>query len=283
MPPIARSTAAWIAGSCIVMSACSSGIPVSTPTGDGLPANVRNWELPLTSQWSKIRAESNLIAEDFWVAQCMGAPTDLPATVQAFTARQQPGVTWNSDLRRLFTPEIAGQYGYRTSSTFADHAENPNEMKGESTDKRQGCFDRLRQEFPLPPYDGAVQRIQSVAFGAARQQPEVLDAAKRWQECLTKQTGISPPPSPMDMPTEDLVKKFDIPRDLSGTPTAPEISLALADAKCQISSGFTLTLHTAEVAAQQALISEDPKVVQDEIKDFRRYDAEMQGLLDGTE
>lgn len=100
------------------------------------------------------------------------------------------------------------------------------------------------------------------SFANVKGVPAVIDATASWRECMTKAGYAETPNSPFEMVTS--LDNFGIPpmyeSGADGAPLSPltqaEIMLAVADATCQESSGWTQAIYDTQWDAQVKVLSE---------------------------
>lgn len=264
--------------SALVLSGCTS----SEPTQVSLRPEVNEWKLPLTSKWNKSQTEALLVIEDFVVAECLGLNPDAARVRAAVLSHDELGKTWNTDLRRIFTPEIARTRGYRTDAYFPKAISNPYPAPTTETVEWKRCFEKLREEHPLPPYEGLVQEIQSIAYQAAVRNNDVRARQSEWRTCLSAAVpDVTVPESPAEMPPESLASKWSVGQDgtAAPAPSTEEVALAVRDAQCRVSSGYLTTLHQVETSEQLRLIKEHADQLDIELTKIHTYEKGMRDLV----
>lgn len=173
--------------------------------------------------------------------------------------------TWNSVHRRLFDEEIAGRWGYHLATspetTFDDYLEFGESLADLSGDKQaalDGCIANAREHLPLVQTEAnLVSAIVNVSYEDSLDDPEVTDAAKSWRECMLPFGLVDLPESPVFMPSPSLSVDAN-----DGSASADEIALAVEDAKCRESSGYTTALYKAEWGHQVELVGKNIDVLE---------------------
>jgi len=179
--------------------------------------------------------------------------------IEEFVARENV----NHLGRLLFTPESASTWGYRKAPQQSDLSQ---------LEARDSVIAQMRDD--TPGFDEAFLRcveegyeifgedwvgagnyamgLASNASADAQQEPDVIETAKLWRECMENAGAGVLPSSPIEMPTQSMVNSWQ--PDDDGLPPAAEISVAVSDAQCRESSGFTDAFYSAEWQAQLKLI-----------------------------
>lgn len=264
-------------GMLVPLAACAS-----TAAGEvELPAQDRaRWVMPLDQFQSASAGPLSNYAENLLVADCLGEegiswpipwqPTDdasylePPANASGFPA---------------LTASLASEYGYRARF-------NPGAWSGQSPEAltelnsiasstpgfeplSRACLDEARERVPHLAVNESSNRLTGwmyEAYQTAYTAPRVVEASARWQQCLNDAGYASVPAAPADadawMPSESLLEEVAIPNrygEGDGAPeselTQQEIDLAVADATCRESSGWSEAIYQAAWDAQADLVT----------------------------
>ncbi|MGH9247551.1 MAG: hypothetical protein ACRD29_25200 [Acidimicrobiales bacterium] len=243
--------------------------------------NRAQWRLPLDEYRPNSAAQQYLhgFAEDALLAECLdeeglaGFPLGDPPAA-SITEGDPSAVGLSNEGRQLFNVDIAGQAGYHhpLEVFVADidaYNVSPEEqaeraafqaLLAESVDNRaafDGCLDEVRGD-ALPMVDfNLVQSMEQVASETAQQDDDIAEAAGRWHECMAPQGYPDLPERPDEMPSESVRADVGIVEEPEGAPSAAgstpstrEIEVAVFDAECRESSGYSEALYQAEVEAQ---------------------------------
>ena len=272
----------------VSLSGCAIGKAISTP----LPAkNIERWVNPLDS-YVPMKSVASDYAEVLLNAKCMTA-AGYDWQVPWRDLKGDNGPSWNSVDRRLFNVSLASKYGYHDgpperSSTnpeweaFAHKKISPAEDAALTR-----CIEHDRKR--LPTLDGATANLAMGYIGAAIdnaiQDGGVLTAMKKWKACMTPVGIVDLPDSPLRMPTESIRTRFGI--DLSesastGTASAEEITIAVADAACQDSSGFSKAFYNAEWDASVVLYKENADALAVAREAIEQHDAAVEAIIDAN-
>lgn len=148
------------------------------------------------------------------------------------------------------------------------------------------CLDEAREQVPTLAVSESTNRLlgwRAEADSLADDPPAVVDAGARWQQCLKDAGYVSVPDSPYEkdeadafMPSDELRAELGIPPRQSEL-TQQEIGLAVADASCRESSGWSEAYYQAVWDAQAILVSENA----DELVHIREeWEAAREVVLD---
>ena len=247
----------------------------STPEG-AVPERFRfepdqdNWSLPLDFLLGAVSLEQRDFATNLLVRDCMvkAGHRDWPQPLEPV---EMDIKHFNGAGRRLFDPSIAASQGYHGSPvdrpnsdyladyTISKHVEA--DLDGCATGAADRVEELISEIAPIESFAGA-------AYDAAKADPEVRQAAERWNECMLKVGIPDLPAEPYDMPTETMAARFKLGTDpatgerLTKTPTADEVKVAVGDADCRDSSEFSATFYQAEVSAQARQIESNEGAVE---------------------
>lgn len=269
----------------LFLASCGDGADSSV--GDGSAhKNRKRWVLPLDDYFGLNYAVSDY-AEALLIKQCMTGrgfayPTGRPQQMDP-----PPSPTENDTYRGLFDPQIAAQYGYGGPEVAAPESSLTEQERvalasEEGQSAFQECIDKARQELPLPPDRGLVESLSVAAYNSAAETAEVRKAAQRWKQCMAP-AGISDlPDDPIQMPTESLRAQWG--ESSQGEdptyrpPTAEEITVAVMDAECRESSGFSETLYNSEWRIQMNLLADN----EDALQRLKAANDEHAGLVEAV-
>lgn len=127
------------------------------------------------------------------------------------------------------------------------------------------CLDEAREQVPTLAVSDSTNRLlgwRAETDFLADDPPAVVEAGARWQQCLKDAGYLSVPGSPYEkdeadafMPSDELMAEVGIPPRQAEL-TQQEIDLAVADASCRESSGWSEAYYQAVWDAQARLVSE---------------------------
>ncbi|MDQ1129424.1 hypothetical protein [Microbacterium sp. SORGH_AS_0888] len=219
-----------------------------------------SWTLPLDDFTTPGDNTINY-AEQLAVQPCLeDAGYDWPVPWQDVGTTPTP--TLSPFGARLFDEQIARTWGYhpgefQTESSrlwdeFLAHTRVTQEQPG-FDEKFKSCIAAVRDEYSTPSYEDQLLVSQYAAQSQerARTDPAVTAAAARWRECMEPLGLAALPEDRHDMPTPELsaefgLTPFGLPDPSAGArsvPSAKEIEIAVADATCAESSGYSETLY----------------------------------------
>jgi hypothetical protein len=158
-----------------------------------------------------------------------------------------------------FDVDVASKYGYkalylapRISTTVID-----GEITPAIGAKLRECGRVNDERLGAPPEKG-INSIESAGWNAAPDAPRVQAAAEEWVACMSDVGVVDLPADPRKMPTESVVGATDPSNPLAQyVPSAREIEVAVADAECRESSGYTKAFFDAQVDAELTAIGAD--------------------------
>lgn len=172
-----------------------------------------------------------------------------------------------NDLGRLlFTPESASKWGYHKAPQRSDLSQFEafgfvvSQMSEDTPGFEEAflncveeSYDTLGEEWVSA--GNYAMGLASIASAVALEDPTVVEAAKLWRECMRQVGAGVLPSSPFEMPTQSMTESWQ--PDAEGLASAAEISVAVGDAQCRESSGFTDALYITEWQAQLNQIDEN--------------------------
>lgn len=238
----------------------------------GQRPNRELWVLPL-DEYAEADGRIDNYAEQLLVRPCLAkAGYEWPVPWQDVS--EPLPETMSTSGRKLFDERLAREWGYRNA--FRDSAsarawaafQSQTSALNRDADfnaAMSACIATVREDRPLLLDEqyfahGLVVR----AAQEAATTPDVVAAAADWRECMLPLGIPSLPDSPQEMPTQQLSDQFGLPQGIDQTsaeegskPTAEEVTVAVADATCMESSGYSEALYDAEWALQEELISEN--------------------------
>ena len=167
-----------------------------------------------------------------------------------------PGPGWNPVGIRLFSLDLATTYGYRippavrsdTNPEWVAFAQSKNGALEAGEQKAfTACADADRAKHRVVNLDGGTLNLamgyMSLASEKARASETTKAAEKGWRTCMAPQGVADLPQTPEDMPSRSLTEAFGIGQNLEGPASAGEIEVAMADARCRQSSGYSTTFY----------------------------------------
>lgn len=254
----------------LALAACSSGTPSGSP-GDavqsgqhvaapsaslGLPQkNEAQWVMPL-DQYMLGDTRSVDYAQNLLVEPCMkkaGFSWSVPWRDTTAT----DGPSWNAVDVKLFNVDLATKWGYHLAPTadpswasWRAFAESKVTLAEPEEQALIACVASARKTLPVLPGSAQLANgYEAASFTGAKTDPTVIAAEKRWAKCMLPQGVSDLPRSPEDMPSPSLTAKFTIRLETSAVVpnvSTGEISVATADAKCRVSSGYQTAFYNAE-------------------------------------
>ncbi|MFT0762629.1 hypothetical protein VRY54_06160 [Actinomyces sp. F1_1611] len=245
------------------MSGDSTKTDAGAGSGVGVVVKDRaSWSLPIDPYFSvdfsnyQINAEQTIshdcMAADGWNYRVtMDASAPLPETKSASGAR-------------LFTPELAAKYGYRSApdprhplenevaAMGGLYSEEPPEFDEKLNECIQAAWDEMQRAGAPEERSETEQALSggyNVLFSTAVTD-EVHQAAARWRECMAPLGIVDLPDEPwtadsMSMPPSLMSAWGWTPR--FGKPSADEIRIAVHDANCRETSGWSEALYESAV------------------------------------
>ncbi|WP_345761950.1 hypothetical protein [Diaminobutyricibacter sp. McL0608] len=118
------------------------------------------------------------------------------------------------------------------------------------------CLKAARKVLPLSRNTQTANVLYSDAGEAARQRGDVKAAAAAWRKCMQPAGVPDLPEWPYGMPSQSISDKYDIDVAQRHDPSEEEIALAVMDANCRDSSGYSKTAYDAEWEEQVKLLNE---------------------------
>jgi hypothetical protein len=259
-----------------------TGCSAAGSTADLPQKNEARWRLPL-DQYQRPLVDPVTDAEQLLIQSCM-QEKGYSWSVLVTSVDGKPGESWNPVRRKLFDRELAKKYGYRNSNELAFSAadaqqwtdfDRANRKVGASASTQvDTCLSAARRQIGVSggrsPYDLAEQ-LASVAYSDALDSKDVHDAARAWQKCMADVGVPDLPESPTDMPPDSVSAPGGV--DYGAAPNQPitvseeERRVAIADAGCRETTGYSEALYTSEWDAQASAMTS-------RADDLARYGAE---------
>jgi hypothetical protein len=190
------------------------------------------------------------------------------------------GVTVNAAGRQLFNLRIAQQYGYagpaqnRPPQTAPEVLSRLDQAEGQAASVE--CADRTAKVIPPAPSEELLTSLELAAYSSAKESEDVQRAARRWRECMAPLGIADLPRGPENMPSDSQRERFEATRKADGTAGIEEIEMAVEDAKCRGSSGWSTAMYQEEWERQLALLDEN----EDALERLRAANAKHAAVLE---
>lgn len=276
-----------VVGLMFPLAACASAAgysPSPTATSSASTAEVKlpsqdrsRWVMPLDQFQDSSTGELLSYAENLLVAECLGGEgIDWPIPWQPTDDESYLEPEANMSNFPALTVALATKSGYHVNF-------NPG-WRGGSYESIQelnaialstpgfepvfgACLDEAREQVPTLAVSESTNRLSEWRGRAesdplADDPPAVVHAGARWQQCLKDAGYVSVPDSPYEkdeddafMPSDELMAEVGIPPRQAEL-TQQEIDLAVADASCRESSGWSEAYYQAVWDAQAKIVSE---------------------------
>ena len=174
-----------------------------------------------------------------------------------------PGpVTANAAGRRLFSVELAKQFGYHYAPTQKFDRQRAQEIaviqytpsEASALELCQGTADQA-----LPPLGESLSELLSFQVDVTADVRVVASVAD-WRQCLESAMPGMATGWPEDMPGRVEWGSFGLDRAVmwdAPPPSEPELALAVQDVICRESSGFSASYYEAEWSAQEAVLRQN--------------------------
>ena len=265
------------------MGACSSGRPASNT--DTLSSQYRKneaqWALPLDSYevgLSRLSYAGNLLTSACLKAKGIvwAAPPEIP---------QPPNR--NAAGRLVFNLALARRLGYRG---IAPGSKPPTPIRDpimhSAAEDREvtKCLQRTNQELGDAQGISLNEDLGGAAYDEAKADLGTVKRAAAWKACM-RPMGFSDVTTPWDMTTPTMDRAFGriqdprtgLPRQLTATPA--EIKVAVFDAKCQISTGFSHYFYETEFNKQIELIAQNRDALSRLAAKVQAQNAKVQSII----
>lgn len=229
----------------------------ATVSPDGrVTRDVETWSLA-SDPYGGVDFGLTQYAWELAVSDCMEAQGQ-DFEVVTYDWNLPPDPTHNAAGRRLFTEAIAAAYGYHTAPDPGDYARRLRERDARSpTDPVwQASFSTCAEQVTEnPPVAVAEDSDIDILALSGAEEPDVVEAAGAWRECMAPQGIPDLPERPEGMPGPTLSAEFglDVIDPVNGSDTnesvpvsSRELEVAVADARCWVSSGYRDAYYEAE-------------------------------------
>ncbi|MBW9110160.1 hypothetical protein JNB61_10285 [Microbacterium ureisolvens] len=229
--------------------------------------NQQQWAMPL-DEFAVASMELGNYAEQLLLGKCLnnkGYQWDVPWQNTDF----KPPANFNRVGIKLFDVETAQQWGYGLAppadeesserwtefTQFAD-AYHPD---AKFEDEFLSCLQEVRDPDTMRDAEQLdyIMSLKIQATDVARSDPVAREAAKKWKQCVADQYSFDVPNVPQEMPPASLMEQFGLSGSARVVASAGEIDIAVADAKCQESSGYAAARYQAEWDAEVELLVEN--------------------------
>ena len=245
-----------------------------------LPAQDRaRWVMPLDEFQSATMLDLPNYAENLLVADCLsqdGIEWPIPWQPTDEASYLEPPA--NLSTFPALTVDLALESGYRADFTPGWSGNSPESFDALNAiatstpgfePLQRSCLDEARKQVPTIELSEATNRVWALMYEAqvvADRAPAVVEADAAWQKCMKDAGYIAVPASPLSddewMPTEALLAELGIPNRWQEGDGAPEnalipqeIDLAVDDATCRESSGWSEEMYQAIWDAQADVVS----------------------------
>lgn len=270
-------------------------------TGCAAPANevVENESVQNESQWTMPLDEFKIFnptlsnyAEQLLIAKCLevqGYEWPVPWQDTEFPLPE----TTNRTAMRIFNTEIAKRFGYHHApppnladavawSEFSAFANSYSPDEGFRT-RFLACGEDARHEQTLDGADG-LNYIASLEIQAQDQiasNEAIREATLKWKSCLSEFVSFDLPNDPWsEMPTSEMAEKYSIyGPNATREASAEEISIAMADADCRVTSGYSSARYQAEWDAQLLLVKANRDKLDRIRNDAVAHTAELKNVI----
>lgn len=255
-----------VAAAAPLLASCGIGGSSGADSPASAQENQQQWTMPL-DEFAVASVELGNYAEQLLIGDCLagkGYEWDVPW--------QNTDFPWPANFNKigikLFDVETAQKWGYGlappadqdSADRWAKFAQSVDSYNSDTT--FQGVFMSCLQEVRDPDtmrdadqFD-YIMGLKTQASDVIRTDPNVRQAVKEWKQCVADQYSFDVPDRPEEMPTA-LVEQLGLPSSSNAVATAKEIEIAVADAKCQESSGYAAATYRAQWDAETELVSEN--------------------------
>lgn len=277
----------------VMLSGCASSSSSAQTAQASLPAkNMALWTMPL-DQYSPTHQQeqnSNYATELLMVPCLEKAGYQWPVPWQDTSATL--GASYNLVGVRLFTLQLAQQYGYHSApkndpSSAAWLAFSSMQMSQAESDAASACVQQVYKSSlaPLSPteenYAGG---LQNQAFDAASQNGAVKADVSKWRACMATAGVPDLPTNPQaDMPSQSLRHQYGLDSTDLQVRDAPagaqEIKVATQDARCRETSGYTTAFYNAQWQDEVKLLDKNADALQRYEAAIKKYDAAVKEVI----
>lgn len=226
--------------------------------------NPDQWTLPLdayTYDTASLRDYAEALLDGACYAE---SGIDWPVPWQP-EDRDMRGASFSAGGARLYTSELVAQYGYHTAPKDYDGFEEWGAFTREANAIAENtagfeaisdsCITKTREIIPLPS-DDTLYYVSSAAndiYTQALTTPDVVEAATKWNACMSDAGVGGYASSPDLMPGEDAAAAWGL-SDVSSTAGTEEKFVAVTDVNCRLESGWTEAFYLANWDKQVAFI-----------------------------
>ncbi|WP_350257790.1 hypothetical protein [Scrofimicrobium sp. R131] len=280
------------------MSGDSTKDTSDTGAGSGAGVVVKDrasWSLPIDPYFSVDFSDYQMNAKQWLVRDCMAVDGwDYRVGVDASAPLAE---TKSASGARLFTPELAAKYGYRMAPEPRLPLEAEKVAKGgglyldappEFDQKLDECLSQGREELKqagAPEERSETEQALSggynVLFSTAVTD-EVHQAATRWRECMAP-LGI------VDLPEEPWTAgSMYLPPSLMsawgwtssfGKPSADEVRIAVHDANCRETSGWSEALYESQWDLAEKFVEDNKPALDALLQQHNEYIKKYQQII----
>ncbi|QZN84620.1 hypothetical protein [Cellulomonas sp. C5510] len=273
---------------CIALTGCSANVgqSINEPAAAS-PPGMAEWALPLDDYlFGDMNLVARAVSESY--ANCLRAKgiTIPEIAVDVEALRDRPTSVTNVHQRRLFSVAIAREHGYRYAAfdELPDPQPSPEVPAADSSSVARSCADEAASQFEELSLTPLHYSLAAEAYFGAKADEAVLEAARRWRDCLQRQTEIVLPDDPEAMPTGPIEVQLGIAApDHARRATEREIEFAVADALCREESTYTATFYRAEHRLSAEALAGNRAVLEAELRRHRTLiDLAVATLTDDT-
>lgn len=255
---LSRGLGLLLFGAPIVLAGCS-GTTDSSEVEVRVEKNVTQWTL-LSDAYFPPPIGLRDYAVDVEARECVER-LDVTMRMARFDPEAPLPRTQNAGVRNIFNPEIAAEFGYRSELDPRINWENHELMAGD-----QSLTDPATYEAWITCQREAEERLgvdpeAMLSFGfpveAADANPNAIAAEGKWRECMAPLgiADLAPDASPLSgIASTSLFQQWGLSSDSPPweitQPSEEEIRIAVHDANCRDSSGWTEARYEAEWNAE---------------------------------
>ncbi len=283
--PLQRRSATVLVASAMLVLAITACASESSSDLDLPPKNEARWVTPMDAYLPSPEAQESAYYASLLVeTHCLtnaGYPETVPFRDPARSWRSK---TLNAAGVRLFTVEIASEFGYHEAPTeLGNRAEWKRFLYGALSPGADAALQSCRDDpsEAVPDVDRIHNELVGFAMAAderAQQSKEVKAAAAAWRECMAPLGVADLPDAPWDMPSPTQYAEFGLEGDgghNTDHASPEEIAVAVDDATCQKSTGFSNAYY-------EAVWAEEVKLLRENLPAFERGRAEWKKALEVT-
>lgn len=301
-----------LAASMLVVGGCSSGLSagnsepqsgrISPPeSADGAAADgardINRWVLP-SDRYAPPSKILERAAMQSAVVACL-AQHGIQMPQAKYNLEAGPGETRSATDQRIFNVAVAQKYGYGEAPDPRVDTESRvrvREFRQNMTDEQRAledqCYDQVEQDLgvhTLDTQDGE-SAVQAWQWGVPESpdplSPELKPHVEQWRACMAP-LGIPdlneyPEFGP---PAVSLAEKWGYMQDIRPEDLPPatpeEIAVAVADATCQETSGYTEALYNAQWDIEQRYIDEHKQDLENMLATYQQYEQKLRDVIHG--